>query len=227
MSRRKYFGTDGVRGPGVGQAPITPDFCHAAGLRRATVRRWLPSEIPSGSTCRPLIGKDTRLPVMLGQPWRQVFGGRRRCVFLVGPLPTPAVAYRRVCVCRPGSLFLHPFTIQTYDNGIKFFSAAGATAGCGAAIEVRGSDEPMVCAPPARILGRGQADRRCARSLYRVLQEHFPNDLDLRGLKIWSTVPMVPPSHRTSVFHELGAEVVSISVQPNGLNINDRLGDCP
>lgn len=221
---RKYFGTDGVRGR-VGQAPITPDFVMRLGYAAGKVLLGQ-SEMPVGERPAVLIGKDTRLSgYMLESALEAGFSAAGVDVCLVGPLPTPAVAYLTRALRLQAGIVISASHNPYYDNGIKFFSSQGTKLpdDVEKAIE-SGIDEPMVCAPPA---GLGRVRRiDDARGRYiEFCKSTFPNDLDLRGLKIVTDCAHGAAYHiAPSVFHELGAEVVSIGVQPNGLNINDAVG---
>ena len=221
---RKYFGTDGVRGR-VGQSPITPDFVMRLGYSagKALLGR---SEMPVGDRPAVLIGKDTRLSgYMLESALEAGFSAAGVEVCLVGPLPTPAVAYLTRALRLQAGIVISASHNPYYDNGIKFFSAQGTKLPDEVehAIEA-GIDQPMVCAPPAD-LGRVRRIEDARGRYIEFCKSTFPNDLDLRGLKIVIDCAHGAAYHiAPSVFHELGADVVSIGVQPNGLNINDAVG---
>jgi len=221
---RKYFGTDGVRGR-VGQSPITPDFVmrlgYAAG--RTLVAR---SEMPAGERPAVLIGKDTRLSgYMLESALEAGFAAAGVDVCLVGPLPTPAVAYLTRALRLQAGIVISASHNPYYDNGIKFFSGQGTKLPDVVEQEIEaGVDLPMQCVAPAE-LGRAKRIEDARGRYIEFCKSTFPNDLDLRGLKI-----VVDCAHGAAyqiapaVFHELGAEVVSIGAHPNGLNINDGVG---
>ncbi|MFN4325392.1 MAG: phosphoglucosamine mutase [Azonexus sp.] len=221
---RKYFGTDGVRGR-VGQAPITPDFVMRLGYAAGKVLLGQ-SEMPAGERPAVLIGKDTRLSgYMLESALEAGFSAAGVDVCLVGPLPTPAVAYLTRALRLQAGIVISASHNPYYDNGIKFFSSRGTKLpdDVEKAIEAE-IDEPMVCAPPAE-LGRVRRIDDARGRYIEFCKSTFPNDLDLRGLKIVTDCAHGAAYHiAPSVFHELGAEVVSIGVQPNGLNINDAVG---
>ncbi len=221
---RKYFGTDGVRGR-VGQAPITPDFVMRLGYSAGKVLLDQ-HDMPAGERPAVLIGKDTRLSgYMLESALEAGFSAAGVEVFLVGPLPTPAVAYLTRALRLQAGIVISASHNPYYDNGIKFFSARGAKLPdqVERAIEA-GIDQPMQCAAPAD-LGRVRRIEDARGRYIEFCKSTFPNDLDLRGLKI-----VVDCAHGAayqiapSVFHELGADVVTIGAQPNGLNINDGVG---
>lgn len=225
---RKYFGTDGVRGR-VGAAPITPEFVmrlgYAAGM---TLAHNLEARGHLKDTDRPavLIGKDTRVSgYMLEAALEAGFSAAGVDVMLCGPLPTPAVAYLTRALRLQAGVVISASHNPYADNGIKFFSAQGTKLPDAVELEIEDRiDQPMGCQESAK-LGRAVRIADAAGRYIEFCKSTFPNDLDLRGLKIvidcahgaaYSVAP--------SVFHELGAEVISIGTSPNGLNINDGVG---
>lgn len=221
---RKYFGTDGVRGL-VGQSPITPDFVMRLGYAAGKVL-VAQDHLPAGERPAVLIGKDTRVSgYLLEAALEAGFAAAGVDVCLVGPLPTPAIAYLTRALRLQAGIVISASHNPYYDNGIKFFSAQGTKLPDGVehAIEA-GVEAPIDCAPSAE-LGRARRIDDARGRYIEFCKSTFPNDLDLRGLKI-----VVDCAHGAayqaapSVFHELGAEVFSIGVQPNGLNINDGVG---
>ncbi|MEO8859125.1 MAG: phosphoglucosamine mutase [Burkholderiaceae bacterium] len=217
--KRKYFGTDGIRGT-VGMSPITPDFvlrlAHAVGnvLRQSESRPTV------------LIGKDTRISgYMLESALESGFNSAGVDVVLLGPLPTPGVAYltraQRASLGVVISASHNPFG----DNGIKFFSDQGAKLpdAWEMAVEAALEQEPVWA--DSASLGKTRRLEDAAGRYIEFCKSTFANDLTLKGLKIvvdaangaaYSIAPMV--------FHELGAEVVAIGCTPDGLNINQDVG---
>jgi len=221
---RKYFGTDGVRGR-VGQSPITPDFVMRLGY--AAGRVFLENGGMTGGE-RPsvLIGKDTRLSgYMLESALEAGFAAAGVDVCLVGPLPTPAVAYLTRALRLQAGIVISASHNPYYDNGIKFFSAQGTKLPDDVEQAIEDLiDQPMGCVAPAN-LGRAKRIDDARGRYIEFCKGTFPNDLDLRGLKIVVDCAHGAAYHTApDVFHELGAEVVSIGAQPNGLNINDGFG---
>lgn len=217
---RKYFGTDGVRGR-VGELPITPEFVmrlgYAAGHILVANERRLSSE---RSTV--MIGKDTRISgYMLESALEAGLSAAGVDVLLLGPMPTPAVAYlTRALRCQAGiviSASHNPYP----DNGIKFFGPGGLKLAdkVERAIETA-LDEPMQCLSSEK-LGKARRFEDADGRYIEFCKSTFPNELDLRGMRIvldcghGATYHIAP-----SVFHELGAEVIAIGVNPDGLNIN-------
>lgn len=216
---RKYFGTDGIRGT-VGQAPITPDFvlrlAHAVGrvLKKAEARPTV------------LIGKDTRISgYMLESALESGFNSAGVDVVLLGPLPTPGVAYltraQRAALGVVISASHNPFP----DNGIKFFSAQGAKLSDAWERDVEAALEQAPVWADSASLGKTRRLDDAAGRYIEFCKSTFANDLTLKGIKI-----VVDAAHGAAyhiapkVFHELGAEVVAIGCSPDGLNINHEVG---
>ena len=216
---RQYFGTDGIRGT-VGQSPITPDFvlrlAHAVGrvLRRTEARPTV------------LIGKDTRISgYMLESALESGFNSAGVDVVLLGPLPTPGVAYltrtQRASLGVVISASHNPFE----DNGIKFFSAQGTKLNDDWELAVEAALQELPVWVDSASLGKTRRLDDAAGRYIEFCKSTFANDLTLKGLKI-----VVDAAHGAAyhiapkVFHELGAEVVSIGCAPDGLNINKGVG---
>jgi len=221
---RKYFGTDGVRGC-VGEAPITPDFClrlgYAAGKTLVAREHLRPGDRPA-----VIIGKDTRISgYMLESALEAGFAAAGVDVFLAGPLPTPAIAYLTRALRLQAGVVISASHNPFEDNGIKFFSAAGTKLPDSVELEIEARlDEPMGCEPSAR-LGKAQRIDDARGRYVEFCKNTFPNELDLRGMKIaldcaHGAAYTVAPK----VFHELGAELVLVGAEPNGMNINDKVG---
>lgn len=221
---RKYFGTDGVRGE-VGSLPITPDFIMRLGYAAGTtlVAR---ERMPAGEHPAVLIGKDTRISgYMLEAALEAGFAAAGVDVCLVGPMPTPAVAYLTRALRLQAGVVISASHNPYHDNGIKFFSAQGAKLPDAVEAEIEARlEQPMNCMESAR-LGKARRIDDAAGRYIEFCKSTFPNELDLRGLRIAVDCAHGATYHiAPSVFHELGAEVVSIGVAPNGLNINDGVG---
>ena len=221
---RRYFGTDGVRGK-VGEAPITPDFVmrlgYAAG--KTLVSR---EKLPHGERPGVLIGKDTRISgYMLEAALEAGFAAAGADVMLAGPIPTPAVAHLTRALRLQAGVVISASHNPYYDNGIKFFSADGAKLPDAVEEEIEQRlEEPMGCAESAR-LGKARRIEDAAGRYIEFCKSTFPNELDLRGLRIALDCAHGAAYHiAPSVFHELGGEVVTVGVEPNGLNINAEVG---
>lgn len=219
---RQYFGTDGIRGT-VGKSPITPDFA----LRLAhAVGRVLRRQGQQGERPLVLIGKDTRISgYMLESALESGFNSAGVDVMLLGPLPTPGVAYltraQRASLGVVISASHNPF----YDNGIKFFSANGSKLPDAWEEEV---EQVLLEAPEwvdSAELGKARRLTDAAGRYIEFCKSTFDHSLSLRGLRI-----VVDAAHGAAyqiapkVFHELGAEVIAIGCSPDGLNINEGVG---
>jgi len=183
-------------------------------------------QLKTGERPAVLIGKDTRISgYMLEAALEAGFAAAGVDVCLVGPMPTPAVAYLTRALRLQAGVVISASHNPYYDNGIKFFSAFGTKLDDALETEIEtGIDLPMDCVPSAE-LGRARRIDDAAGRYIEFCKSTFPNDLDLRGLKI-----VVDCAHGAAyhiaphVFHELGAEVVAIGAEPNGLNINKEVG---
>ena len=216
---RQFFGTDGIRGT-VGQSPITADFvlklAHAVGrvLKRTEAKPTV------------LIGKDTRISgYMLESALESGFNSAGVDVVLLGPLPTPGVAYltraQRASLGVVISASHNPFD----DNGIKFFSAQGTKLPDAWELDV----EAMVAEAPVWVnsanLGRSRRLEDAAGRYIEFCKSTFANNLTLKGLRIViDAANGAAYNIAPKVFHELGAEVIAIGCAPDGLNINKGVG---
>ncbi|ATE60441.1 phosphoglucosamine mutase [Thauera sinica] len=221
---RKYFGTDGVRGR-VGEAPITPDFVMRLGYA-AGVTLVGREKLPAGERPAVLIGKDTRISgYLLEAALEAGFAAAGVDVMLAGPIPTPAVAYLTRALRLQAGVVISASHNPFYDNGIKFFSAGGAKLPDAVEVEIEEHlDLPMGCVDSAQ-LGRARRIDDAAGRYIEFCKSTFPNEMDLRGLRIALDCAHGAAYHiAPRVFHELGADVVAVGVEPNGLNINDGVG---
>lgn len=220
---RKYFGTDGVRGK-VGTFPITPDFAMKLGWAAGTV-------LASTGTKEVLIGKDTRISgYMLESAMEAGFSAAGVNVALIGPMPTPAVAYLASTFRADAGVVISASHNPYYDNGIKFFSNAGTKLNDAQELEIEALLEQalqhnaMQCVASEK-LGKVRRIDDAAGRYIEFCKGTFPNHLSLTGLKI-----VVDSAHGAAyhiapnVYRELGADVISINDKPNGVNINDHCG---
>ena len=220
MSARRYFGTDGIRGR-VGVGPISADFVLRLGNALGRV-------LGEGGNGRPtvLIGKDTRISgYMLEAALEAGFTSAGVHVLLTGPLPTPGIAYLTRALRLSAGVVISASHNPYYDNGIKFFSADGDKLPDAVEAEIEAAiDEPMLCAP-SDDLGRARRINDAPGRYIEFCKSTFPHEQDLHGLKL-----VVDCAHGAAyhiaphVFHELGADVVSIGNQPDGRNINAGYG---
>ncbi len=219
---RKYFGTDGIRG-NVGDAPITPDFVLRLGYAAGNV---LARTGKSGERPTVLIGKDTRISgYMLEAALEAGLSAAGVDVLLVGPMPTPAVAYLTRALRLAAGIVISASHNPYDDNGIKFFSGAGAKLPdkVEAAIEAE-LERPLQCRRSAQ-LGKVRRIEDAAGRYIEFCKSTFPAHLDLHGLRVVVDSANGAAYHIAAhVFHELGADVVAIGNQPNGYNINAACG---
>ena len=216
---RQYFGTDGIRGA-VGKPPITPDFMlrlgHAVGrvLRRQADRPVV------------LIGKDTRISgYMIESSLEAGLASAGVDTVLSGPLPTPGVAYLTRALRLDLGVVISASHNPYEDNGVKFFSAKGEKL----PDEWESAVETELDAPPhwvdAASLGRARRLDDARGRYIEFCKATVGKDLSLRGMKV-----VVDAAHGAAyhvapdVFHELGAEVVTIGCNPDGININAGFG---
>ena len=218
-NKRQYFGTDGIRGR-VGQSPITPDFilklAHCVGrvLKKTDARPTV------------LIGKDTRISgYMLESALESGFNSAGVDVLLLGPLPTPGVAYLTRAQRASLGVVISASHNKFDDNGIKFFSSKGNKLSDEWELEV----ESLLNEAPQWVdsasLGKTRRLNDAQGRYIEFCKSNFGSDLTLKGLKI-----VVDAAHGAAyqiapnVFHELGAQVISLGCTPNGLNINYGVG---
>jgi phosphoglucosamine mutase len=225
---RKYFGTDGVRGR-VGTAPITPEFIMRLGYAAGMTLAHNPEargHLKASDRPAVLIGKDTRISgYMLEAALEAGFSAAGVDVMLCGPLPTPAVAYLTRALRLQAGVVISASHNPYDDNGIKFFSAQGTKLPDAVEMEIEQRlDQPMACLESAS-LGRAIRIADAAGRYIEFCKSSFPNHLDLRNLKIVVDCAHGAAYHvAPAVFHELGAEVISIGASPTGLNINEGVG---
>jgi phosphoglucosamine mutase len=225
---RKYFGTDGVRGR-VGEMPITPDFALRLGFAAGetlVAHARAQGHARDGERPAVLIGKDTRISgYMLEAALESGFAAAGVDVMLCGPLPTPAVAYLTRALRLAAGVVISASHNPFDDNGIKFFGARGFKLPDAVEEEIEARlTQPMGCRDSAQ-LGKARRVDDAAGRYIEFCKSTFPNELDLRGLKLVVDCAHGAAYHvAPKVFHELGAEVVAVAAAPDGLNINAGVG---
>ena len=215
---RKYFGTDGVRGR-VGQFPITPEFVQKLG--------WAAGQVLSRhGNKHVLIGKDTRISgYMFESALEAGLSAAGMDVYLLGPMPTPAIAYLTHTYSASAGIVISASHNPYYDNGIKFFCGEGLKLPDDVELQIEAMiDEPLTCVEPDK-LGKARRINDAAGRYIEFCKSTVQPRLDLDGLKIVIDAAngacyQVGPA----VFEELGAEVITIGVNPDGLNINKGVG---
>ncbi len=217
-SNRRYFGTDGIRGT-VGEHPITPDFVLKLGWAAGRV-------LAGGDRGTVLIGKDTRVS---GYMFESVLEAGLTAsgvdVKLLGPMPTPAIAYLTRTLYARAGIVISASHNPYYDNGIKFFDGDGSKLPDEVELAIeRELTQPMHTVRSTD-LGRASRVNDAAGRYIEFCKSTVPYGFDLKGLKIvvdcahGATYEIAP-----SVFSELGADVIPIGCQPDGLNINEGVG---
>ena len=218
MANRKYFGTDGVRGK-VGTYPITPDFALKLGWAAGKV-------LASQGSKMVLIGKDTRISgYMLESALEAGLAAAGLSAAFTGPMPTPAIAYLTRTFRAEAGIVISASHNPYYDNGIKFFSAKGTKLPdeIEEAIEAM-LEQPMDCVESAE-LGKASRINDAAGRYIEFCKGTFPAHLVLEGYKIVVDCANGATYHiAPNVLRELGAEVIEIGTDPNGLNINEKCG---
>jgi phosphoglucosamine mutase len=214
---RKYFGTDGVRGR-VGENPLTVDFA----LRLASAAARVLA--PNGGTV--LIGKDTRLSgYMFEAALEAGFVAAGVNVMLIGPLPTPGIAYlTRKFECNFGVVISASHNLYD-DNGIKFFDSEGGKLSDEVELAIEAELERGPITRSSKDLGRASRVDKSRRHYQDFCAESLPKGMTLEGMKLvvdcanGAGYKVVP---RTLA--DLGAEIIPIGCSPNGRNINDGCG---
>ena len=217
MIEKRYFGTDGIRGR-VGESPITAEFM--LGLGRAAGK-----VLTGAGRATVLIGKDTRLSgYMLESALEAGLAAAGADVRLLGPMPTPAVAYLARTLGASAGIVISASHNPYWDNGIKFFNGNGEKLADEVELaiehELDASDGTVT---PERIGKAARVDDAAAR--YAASCRASVPGLDLRGLHLvldcahGATYQIAP-----KLFAELGAQVSAIGVEPDGMNINRDCG---
>ena len=222
---RKYFGTDGIRGR-VGEAPITPDFALRLGF--AAGRALAHGHAAANGDSRPavLIGKDTRISGYMLESALEAGLAASGCdVLLVGPMPTPGVAYLTRGLRLSAGIMISASHNPFDDNGIKFFSAEGSKLDDAVELSIEAELEKPLQSLPSISLGKARRLDDAQGRYIEFCKSTFPTTLNLRGIKL-----VLDCAHGAAydigpdVFRELGAAVIVIGNQPNGLNINEKCG---
>ena len=216
--KRRYFGTDGVRGK-VGVSPITPDFVMRLGWAAGRV-------LSNGEGGTVLIGKDTRISGYMFESALEaglIAAGIN--IRMLGPMPTPAIAYLTQTLHADAGIVISASHNPFDDNGIKFFSSSGTKLPDAVEIEIeKALDKPMVTVGSSQ-LGKAERVNDAAGRYIEFCKSAIPYGINFRGMKIVVDCAHGATYHvAPAVFDELGAEVVSIGCTPNGFNINLECG---
>lgn len=219
MTTRRYFGTDGIRGV-VGKPPITPEFVLKLG--------WAAGRVLKNGTYnnKVLIGKDTRISgYMFESALEAGLSAAGMDVHLLGPMPTPAIAYLTRTFHAQAGIVISASHNAFQDNGIKFFSSQGKKlpdkVECAIETEL---DQPLQMVD-VTLLGKAKRIADAAGRYIEFCKRTIPYDVHFKGLKV-----VVDCAHGATyhiaphVLSELGAEVITLGVEPNGFNINEQCG---
>ena len=220
MSQRKYFGTDGIRGL-VGQWPISADFMLRLGRAVGSVLARDGKERPN-----VLIGKDTRISgYMFEAALEAGLAAAGADVGLLGPMPTPAVAYLTRSMRAQTGIVISASHNPHHDNGIKFFSANGEKLSDEVELAIEQEIDAAFVTVPSERLGRARRIDDAVARYAEYCKGTVAEDFSLRGLKLvldcahGATYQVAP-----KIFAELGAEVIAIGDKPDGFNINREVG---
>jgi phosphoglucosamine mutase len=218
MSNRKYFGTDGIRGK-VGQYPITPDFALKLGWAAGRV-------LAKDGVKKVLIGKDTRISgYMLESALEAGFASAGVAAAFTGPMPTPAIAYLTRTFRADAGVVISASHNPFYDNGIKFFSTEGKKLDDAIELEIEAELEKEIDCVESKQLGRASRITDAAGRYIEFCKSTFDHNLSLAGLKIVVDCANGATYHiAPKVLRELGAQVIKIGCDPDGVNINENCG---
>lgn len=218
MTKRQYFGTDGIRGR-VGEAVINPEFVTKLGWAAG-------QQLTRAGTSRVLIGKDTRISgYMLESALEAGLSAAGIDIGLLGPMPTPAIAYLTKTFRSEAGIVISASHNPYYDNGIKFFSADGYKLPDDIELAIEQKlTEPMTCVPSSE-LGKASRILDAGGRYIEYCKGTFPSSLSLKGLKIVVDCANGATYHiAPNVLRELGADVITIGTDPDGVNINEKVG---
>ena len=219
---RKYFGTDGIRGK-TGKHPITAEFFIKLGYAAGAVltKSWKNKKKPA-----VVIGKDTRISgYMLESALESGFSAAGVDVFLTGPIPTPAIAFLTKSLDAQIGVVISASHNSFEDNGIKFFSDLGLKLSDSLELEIESLLDKDINPIPSNKLGKAKRINDAVGRYVNFCKNTVDSDFNLNSLKIvldcahGATYQVAP-----KVFSDLGAEVVIINNEPDGLNINHNAG---
>ncbi len=216
--KKKYFGTDGIRGE-VGHHPITPDFMLKLGW--ATGRVF--AEEGRGFV---LVGKDTRISgYMFESALEAGLSAAGVDAQMLGPMPTPGIAYLTRTLRAKAGIVISASHNPYYDNGIKFFSVDGTKLPDELELKIERYIDSSMTTVESSNLGKVKRLADAAGRYIEFCKSTIPSSLDFKGLRIVVDCANGATYHiAPHVFSEVGAEVVSVGTDPDGLNINDECG---
>jgi phosphoglucosamine mutase len=211
---RHYFGTDGIRGR-VGTWPITPEFVLKLGWAVGRV-------LAKSSNGKVLIGKDTRISgYMFESVLEAGLSAAGIDIHLLGPMPTPAIAYLTRTLRAQAGIVISASHNPYYDNGIKFFSALGTKLPDEMELAIEEQLKQPMTTVDSAALGKAVRIEDAPGRYIEFCKSTISSDTSLKGLKIVVDCAHGAAYHiAPNVFHELGADVIVMGAEPNGLNIN-------
>ncbi len=215
---RKYFGTDGIRGR-VGEGAITPEFVLKLG--------WAAGKVFAQSgRSKIIIGKDTRISgYMFESALEAGLVAAGIDVTMLGPMPTPAIAYLTRTFHAQAGIVISASHNPYHDNGIKFFSGEGTKLDDAVELEIEKQlDLPMTTVDSSE-LGKVERMNDAPGRYIEFCKSTVPSRFSLKGLKVVVDCAHGATYHvAPAVFEELGADVIVIGADPDGLNINEKVG---
>ncbi|MDO9105715.1 MAG: phosphoglucosamine mutase [Methylovulum sp.] len=218
MTTKKYFGTDGIRGK-VGEPPITADFLLKLG--------WAAGQVfAKEGHDFVLVGKDTRISgYMFESAMEAGLTAAGMNTRLLGPMPTPGIAYLTRTLRAQAGIVISASHNPYYDNGVKFFSTQGNKLPDAVEQQIEHYiDSPMTTVESAK-LGKAKRVVDAPGRYIEFCKASVPTRLDFDNMKIVIDCAHGATYHiAPHVFSEIGAEVIAIGVEPNGININDECG---
>ena len=214
---RRYFGTDGIRGK-VGEDKVTPEFVLKLG--------WAAGRVLGKSGGSVLIGKDTRISgYMFESALEAGLQASGMNVLLTGPMPTPGVAYLTQTFHARAGIVISASHNPYYDNGLKFFSATGQKLPDEVELAIEEELDKPMSTIESESIGRARRIDDAAGRYIEFCKSSIPMATSLKGMKIVVDCAHGATYHiAPEVFSELGAKVVAIGADPDGLNINDGVG---
>jgi len=218
--QKNYFGTDGIRGQ-VGEGVINPEFVMKLG--------WAVGQVLAGGSSDPgkvIIGKDTRISgYMFESALEAGFSAAGVDILLLGPMPTPAIAYLTRTLRGQAGIVISASHNPHQDNGIKFFAGDGTKLSDELELAIEAAlEKPMKCVDSAQ-LGKAERIDDAPGRYIEFCKGSVPYNMNLNRLKVVVDCAHGATYHvAPNVFEELGAEVIAIGTEPDGLNINDNCG---
>ncbi|MBK8958557.1 MAG: phosphoglucosamine mutase [Proteobacteria bacterium] len=218
--KRKYFGTDGIRGT-VGEHPITPDFVMKLGWAAGRV---LSAHAPGRQ--KVLIGKDTRVSgYMFESALEAGLSAAGIDIHLLGPMPTPGIAYLTRTFHAQAGIVISASHNPFDDNGIKFFSHAGTKLPDEIELEIEAELDRPLETVASRELGKARRVEDAAGRYIEFCKGTVRSSISLAGLKMVVDCAHGATYHiAPAVFSELGAQVITLGNTPDGFNINHECG---